>query len=224
MDEQQQQTEQTNQTGAGDIEKLTGALNKERDLNKETQKQLKALQTQLEAFKDIDPELARKAKQLLAEQEEWAQKESKFKADAEAAFAPKIQELEKARTEAEQTLLNFKRDVVLEREYIKANGFPGEFEDVAAKLQSRVQIDPATGELKVFDKAGKPSFTKGEPTTIAQLIAEMQSENLGFARHFKGSEGAGAGLNGNGKYVGGDPAFRGLSAWEKVERMRQERV
>lgn len=206
--------------GENESEKLLKALQAEREQRKQFEKDAKTFKAQLEAFNGLDPDLARKAKEILAQQEEWAQKESKIRSDVEQTYTPKLQELEKSKTAAEQALLNYKRDVTLEREFNKAGGFAGEFEDVAGRLQGRVTIDPTTGELKVLDKAGKPSFTKGEPTTIAQLISELKGENLGFARHFKGNEGSGAGLNGSGKYNSGDPSLSGLSAWEKVERMR----
>jgi hypothetical protein len=205
---------------ASDIEKLNGALKSERELYKESQKQLKAIQAQLDAYSGIAPEMAQKAKEILAQQEEFAQRESKIRADVEATFTPKIKELEQVKESAERSLRHYKRDAMLEREYTKANGFPGEFDDVAKRLQGRVAIDPVTEEVKVLDKLGKPSFTKGEPTTIADLIAELKTDHLGFARHFKGSEGAGAGMNGNGRFASNDPSLAGLSAWEKVDRMR----
>lgn len=205
-----------------ELDKVMGALKKERELNGATQKELKALKAQLEAFSGVDPELAKKAQAILQQQEEWSQRESKMRDELEQTYQPKLSELEKRAIAAEQGLQNYKRDVVLEREFHKAGGFQGEFEAIAHALQPYVRFNPK-GELEVVGKDGQREFHKGEPMTIAQKIEQIKADQIWFARHFKAAEGSGAGLSGNGRGGAIDPSLSGLPAWEQVARMRAQK-
>lgn len=210
------------QAGGEDITKLMNALQAEREARKALEKEAKAAKAQLSAFADVDPELARKAKQILAEQEEWAARESKIKAEIDQSYQPKLSELEKARLAAEQKLVAYRTDVALERAFHAAGGFQGEYQAIAHALRDRVKEDPQTGELKVYDASGKLAYHKGDPMTVEQLITELKSNQLWFARHFKGSETAGPGINGNGRSGANVPNWDALDDWSRVNALRNQ--
>lgn len=205
-----------------DITKLMNALNAEREARKALEKEAKAARAQLSAFSDIDPELARKAKQILAEQEEWAARESKIKAEIDQSYQPKLSELEKARLAAEQKLVAYRTDVALERAFHAAGGFQGEYTAIAHALRDRVKEDPTSGELKVYTADGKQAYHKGDPMTVEQLIGELKANQLWFARHFKGSETAGPGINGNGRSGANVPNWDNLDDWSRVNALRNQ--
>lgn len=226
MFEEQIQTEapiaaQNETQMGGDVERLMAALQKERDARSSAEKEAKQYRAQVDAFSGVDPELAKKAQQILAQQEEFAQRESKLKAEIEGQYQPKLSEAQKQIAETEAKLLNYQRDVTLEREFVRAGGFEGEFQAIAHALRDRVQLG-VNGEQKILDFKGQPAFVKGEPMTLSQLIEEMKTTQLWFARHFKGHQSSGAGLNGSARGTTFDPSLQGLSSWQKVERQRSQ--
>lgn len=215
-----------------DVEKLTGALSKEREQRAAAEKQAKQFQKQLEAFSGVDPELARKANEILQQSQQWEEREAKLRADVDGQYRPKLDEYdrqvkayEQKLSESQSALLNYRRDSVLEREFGKAGGFEGEFEAVASALRGRTRLNPESGELEVLGEDGKRLYSKDDPSkpaTVGQLIQQLQKEQLWFSRHFKGYESGGAGINGNGRGGSGDPNWEKLPAWEKVSRMREQ--
>lgn len=219
-------------TNPADNEKLMSALEKERQQRAAYEKELKTMKRQLEAFSGVDPELAKQAQQILQQKQEWEERESKLREEVDAQYKPKLSEYEQQTqalrqqlTQREQQLLDYKRDTLLERAFQSLNGFEGEFEDVAHRLRSRTKINPETGELEVLGADGKRMYSSEDPSkpaTVEQLIKQLQKENIGFARHFKGYESGGAGINGVGRGGAGDPNWEKLPAWERVSKMREQ--
>lgn len=211
-----------------DVERLKGALGKEREQARQYAKELKALKSQLEAFSGLDPEKAREALEIAKRQQEieaqQAQIVAQAKAETEGQFRPRIQELEERLNQTATEYTNFKRDQLLQDEFLKAEGLPGEFVAVAHALQGRVAFGP-DGKLQVVGPDGQPEFVvdqgRSVPKTVRQLIEELKGDpnHIWFARHFKGNEKSGFGITG--VPGGNDPSFAGLDPWEKVSRIRQ---
>lgn len=198
---------------------LKKALESERKIRSEFEQKLKLLERQLKAFEGIDPELAKRAQELQAQQEEMLQRESKLRAEIEASYQPQLAEAKKREAEKEAELQRFKLDVQLEKAFFEQGGFPGEFEPVALALRSRAKLEP-NGSIKVLDKSGNPMFVNGEPATIADLIADLQKTEVWFARHFKGYEASGMGLGGSAMGGVNDPSLSNLPPWERVAALR----
>lgn len=206
-------------TSNDELAEIREALRKERELRSQYEKDAKAKAKQLEVYGGIDPEKAKRAEEILKEMEERSQWESKIRAEAEAQFQPKLTEYQKQLQEKEQSLLNFKRDVLLQEAFYKSGGFEGEFEAIAHNLHSRAQVQP-DGSIKVLDDKGQPMFIKGEPATVADLMADMKEKHTWFARHFRDTTKPGFGINGTGQQPA--PAqLEGLDPWEKVARIRE---
>jgi hypothetical protein len=181
-------------------------LVKEREARKETEKQLKAMQAQLQAFQGLDPEKARQAMEIAARQQEWEAQQEQLKAEMEAElqkkYEPQLEESRQREAAAQQKLIDYMRDKELESYFYSCDGFPGEFEPAALALRSRVVVD-ATGNLIVVEPDGKtPAYVadKGQsrPKTVAELIDDLKAEKSWFARHFKGSDRPGFGPMPNG--------------------------
>lgn len=210
---------------SNDVQKLAETLKKERQRANQLEKQLKALG-------NIDPDVARRAQEILQQQQEWGEREEKLRAEIDGQYRPKLDEYNRKEQAYQQQLqqkqselLNFKRDTLLSREFVKAGGFDGEFEEIAHRLQSRTRLNPETDELEVVDGQGKRVYSMDDPSkpmSIAQLIEQLKKENIGFARHFKGFEVGGMGLSGSGKGGGNDPALSGLNPWDRLAKLREQ--
>lgn len=173
---------------------------KEREARKQAEKEYKALQKQLEAFKGIDPSEYQKAMEAYQKQAEFERKQAEIQAEIEAKLQQKYEpELEKYRQQLAQTqqqFTDYQRDRVLESAFYDAGGFPGEFEPAALALRGRVTLE--NGQVVVLEPDGKtPAYVadKGQsrPKTVKELIADLQAEHIWFARHFKASERPGFG-------------------------------
>jgi uncharacterized protein len=176
-------------------------LVKEREARKETEKQLKAMQAQLQAFQGLDPEKARQAMEIAARQQEWEAQQEQLKAEMEAElqkkYEPQLEQYRQQVAAKEQQFREFQRDKALEDQFYKSDGFPGEFEPAALALRSRVVVGD-DGNLIVVEPDGKtPAYVadKGQsrPKTVAELIDDLKAEKSWFARHFKGSDRPGFG-------------------------------
>lgn len=221
------ETDPSPEEGAGDsVDPPLGdgglkALQTEREQRKALEKQLKAVQQQLKAFEGIDPDLAREAKAIAAQQEEWAQKESLLKEEVAAQYQPQVQQAKQEAQAAREALLNYQRDNALEKAFYSADGLPGEFDAVAPALRDRVQMGEK-GELKIFDEKGSPFFVKGEPATLSDLLSDVIEKTPWVARHFKGNDSPGFRVNGSGDYSRANPQLSNLPAWERVRLSRQK--
>ena len=204
----------------GGADKLKLTLEKERQLRAQYEKESRQLKRQLEAFSGIDPEKAQRAEQILKEQEEMERKFSQLRSEVEREYAAKQAEAEKRAQEAQSQYLAYRKDVLLERAFYDQGGLSGEFKAVAHELRNRVQVGP-DGEVQVLTPDGKPAYDKGEPMTLEGLFSQLRSQEIWFARHFKGEDAKGAGLQG-GRFSPDDPRTAGMSDWEKVAYARSK--
>jgi hypothetical protein len=203
-------------------ETAIATLQKERSARKELEKKLRTLEGQLQAFNGIDPDKAREAERIAKEIEERSQWESKIKAEIEAQYQPKISEYQKQLDERDRALVDYQRDNALEKSFYAAGGYEGEFDAIAHLLRGRVQAVREGGSVsfRVLDGKGQPMYVKGDPATMQDLVDDLKTHNMAFARHFRGSEKAGFGITGNG--AGVPPgSLDGLDPWEKVARLRE---
>lgn len=205
-------------------------LVKEREARKELEKKAKNLEVQLQAFAGIDPEKYKEAMELAAAQEEWekqqAEIKAKIEADSQAKYEPVIEQQRQQLAQAQQALLDFRRDTALEQAFYAADGFPGEFEPAALALRSRVRVN-SEGQLEVLAADGKtPDYVadKGQsrPKNLAELIDEVKGTTAWFARHFKGSDRPGFGVLGTaGQPITGDANPKDVWAAVTAQRQRQ---
>lgn len=212
-----------------DVEKLKGALGKERENAKSLQRELRSIKAQLEAFAGIDPAKAKEALEIAQRQEELERQQAQQRAELEnsikSQYEPQLQELQAQLSEKAAAYENYKRDTLLQQEFSKADGLPGEFVAVAHALQERVKFD-AEGNLVVVNAKGQPEYQivegKSQPKTVAQLIQELKKDPqyLWFARHFRGNERSGFGITSSQANLDGIP--EGLSAWERVAAIREK--
>ena len=215
---------------ADDIDRLKGALGKERENARNLAREMKALKAQLEAFAGIDPQKAQEALEIAKRQEEFerqqAEQRAKLEAEIRGQYEPRLSELQKQLQDVSQSAEAYKLNTLLEREYNAADGLPGEFVAIAHALQARVKLDPTTGEPRILDANGQTEYIveggQSRPKTVAHLIAELKSDpkHTWFARHFRGNERSGFGISGS--TAGGDinPA---LTGWERVAALREKR-
>lgn len=204
------------------------ALQTEREQRKQAETQLKTLQAQLRAFEGIDPEKAKEAQKAAERIQEIEAQQAKLRADLEAEYKqkydPQLEQQRQLATQAQQELQDYKRDVLLERAFIQADGFPDSFRYAALDLQARTRLTDK-GAIEVLDAEGNPAYVadngKSRPMTAAELIQELAEQNHGFARHFKGNDSPGFALKGQGDYSQGNPAMASMPAWERVRLQRE---
>jgi hypothetical protein len=184
---------------------------KEREARKQAEKEYKALQKQLEAFKGIDPSEYQKAMEAYQKQAEFERKQAEMQAELEAKiqqkYEPQIEQYRQQLAQTQQQFTDYQRDRVLESAFYDAGGFPGEFEPAALALRGRVVLED--GKVVVLEPDGKtPAYVadKGQsrPKSVKELIADLMAEHIWFARHFKSSERPGFGQSSPGVQVGAD--------------------
>lgn len=207
-------------------------LQKERAAREAAERQLKELQ---KTFADIDPDIARRAQQTLEQAQQEREAQSKREAELESRFKqqyePLLQESQKQAAEATQKYLEYACDVNLERAFIDCEGIAGEFEPCAPLLRRRVSVKPDATVVVMKDDGKTPDFVTGDdgtarPKTLKELVEELKKSKdyPWFARHFKGLERAGLGLNGDGTAYAGDPALSGLKGWERLNAVRTKQT
>ena len=210
-----------------DLERIKGALDKERELRRQFEREQAKLQKRLNLYGDMDPEMARKAREAWEKQEQFererAELEASIKGEAQREYETQLKQQQQAAAQYQQELMDYKRDVTLEREYINADGFPNEFDNIAHKLQRRVRWSK-NGELVVLTPQGETAYIadngQSRPMTLAELIAELKSQDMGFARHFKGQSRSGIGIYGDPTGTAVDDA--NMSDWDQVTAMREK--
>lgn len=204
------------------------ALQAERAKASNLEKQYKALERQFKQFEGIDPARYSEAIAALEKQAEAEQQQARWRAETEAQYKqkyePQLQQQQQLVADAQQQLQNYKRDVLLERAFIQAEGFPDAFKYASVDLQGRVRLTDA-GELEVIDANGDPAYVadngKSRPMTISELIDDLAKEDLAFARHFKGNDSPAFSLRGDGSYNPADPRMANLSPAQKLDLARQ---
>ena len=218
------------QSPTDDIERLKGALGKERENARALAREMKMLKAQLEAFAGIEPDKAKEALEIAKKQEEFerqqAEQRARLEAEIRGQYEPQLSELQKQLQQVSQSAESYKLNTLLEREYQAADGLPGEFVAIAHALQARVKLDPTSGEPRVLDANGQVEYVvengQSRPKTVAHLITELKGDPkyTWFARHFRGNERSGFGISGS--TAGGDinPA---LTGWERVAALREKR-
>lgn len=173
---------------------------KEREARKQAEKDYKALQKQLEAFKGIDPSEYQKAMEAYQKQAEFDKRQAEIQSEIEAKlqqkYEPQIEQYRQQLAQTQQQFTDYQRDRVLESAFYDAGGFPGEFEPAALALRGRVLLE--NGQVVVVEADGKtPAYVadKGQsrPKGVKELIADLMAEHVWFARHFKSSERPGFG-------------------------------
>jgi hypothetical protein len=157
--------------------------------------------------------------------------------------AATIQQKQEAVDASEHRWVLFQLRNDLESEFVKAGGYQGEFSFLEPWATGRIKIDSA-GKQKFFDKDGKPDESV---ESIAQLIQKIVIERPGVAKHFGNLETnaapAGDGTkpapsawdaveksrashmqqenqDGRSQPTANSPELQGLSAWERVDRLR----
>lgn len=206
------------------------ALEAERARVKELSEQLKQFQRQLQAYGDVDPALARKASEKLREMEEAEAKraayEAELKAKLEEEFKPQVEAANKQAIAAKTELQQYRQEVFWQQAFMDADGCKGEYIAVKEELMRHSRLDEK-GNVVILDDEGRPAYVPDEkgtarPMTAKERIVELMKkpDYLWFAKHFKGSDVGGVGLNGNGSSMLNNPALANLPAWEQVNRMR----
>lgn len=203
------------------------ALQAERDRANELDKKYRALERQFKQFEGIDPARYKEAIDALNKQAEYEQQQAQWRADTEAEikskYEPQLQHQQQLVATAQKELADYKRDVLLERAFLKAEGFPDAFKYASVDLASRVRLTDK-GALEVLDANGEPAYVadsgKSRPMKTVELIEELIKTDIAFARHFKGNDRPGLSLRGDGSYNPDDPRFANLSPAEKLNMQR----
>lgn len=205
------------------------ALKAERDRAAAAEKQMKALQRQLEGFKDIDPAKYREAMTALEKQAEYEQQQAQWRAEQEAKlkqqYEPQLKQQQDLVAQAQNELQQFRREVALKDEFLNCKGRPEAFKYARVDLEGRVRLNDA-GALEVLDAEGNPAYIadggKSRPMTVAELIDEMIKTDVAFAGNFLGNNSPGFQLGGDGRFNRMDAQFQNLSPKEQLDIMRSK--
>ena len=234
--EQSQATEQTAATVpnpvsvSNEIDRVLATLNKERELRAAEERKAKDLARKLEVFEGVDPEVAKRAAEILKKDEERLIEQSKLEArvkkETEDLYKPQIAELSRSLAETQAAFNQKELDTALSNVFYspEMQGFPGEYDAIAHAVRSRAKFDPQTRQVTVYKKDGTQMLIReganaGNPATVSDLIAEMKATEPWFARHFASRDARGAGVQGNGRSLG-VANTEGMSNWEIVARNR----
>lgn len=205
------------------------ALRKEREERARIEKELKLLKS---TYADIDPNVARKAQEVLKKAQEQEEARAKYEAELQAKYEseykPQVEAANKQAVEARNQLLAFKQEVAWQQAYESMKGIRGEFIAVKNALMQFSRVDDK-GNIVILDAEGKPAYIpddKGQarPMKAEELIADLlkKEEYTWFARHFEGSNVGGLGLNGSGSGGLSIPGYDKLPAWKQVELQREQ--
>lgn len=189
-----------------DIAKLKQALEAERKISKQHERDLKAATRRLDSVKDIDAEsyrtameraeVAERAAQELTEREEARLRETENK------YTAQLQEALAAKDTALMELKQQRHRYALEKHFISADGRTEAGDDgVSAfdmfwdRLGGRFRIDESDGSLGVIDAKGDWMLDSetGRRLAVADFI-DQQKEHPLYSFLFKAKYGSGSGL------------------------------
>ena len=203
---------------------------KERALRQDLERKLTQLQ---KTYADINPDVARRAQEVLDQSERQQEQSSKWEAEIEARFKlqyePLVAQLQADAKVANQRHLDYCRDVQLERAFYECDGLAGEFEPCSLALKRRIAVKE-DGEIVVLKADGKtPDFVASpdgaRAKSVADLIEELKQskDHAWFARHFKGTERGGFGITGDSAIYANDPAYAQLQPWQRLDMDRAKK-
>lgn len=213
-------------TNPEDVTGLKNALDAERKLGKDLQRQLREIQDQ---FKDIDPTKYAQLQKLQQQTEELNQREAKFRAEVEQEWTSKVQ-AEQRKTSELQTRLN---DLIMrteaEKAYQASNGRSGAGEDGLSffdlfygSVSRSFQLNDK-GQIEVIDGTGARLYSKKDPTKLmspAEYFSTLVAHPV-FGNFFERQQpGRGGGMNPNGGNLRNAQDLSHLSRADRLTALR----
>lgn len=211
-DEIQQETPATETAPAADesrendILKLKQALDAERKVSKQYERDLKAAQRRFENVKDIDPDSYKQAMARAQEAEkahdELLEREQARLRETETKYTAQLQEALAAKDVALQELQQQRHRYALEKHFIAAEGRTEAGDDgVSAfdmfwdRLGGRFKLDAESGAMGVVDANGDWVLDNetGRRLAVSDFI-DQQKEHPLYSFLFKAKYGSGSGM------------------------------
>lgn len=213
-DEQQQETPaaeaaapSADDSRENDVLKLKQALDAERKVSKQYERELKAAQRRFENVKDIDPDSYKQAMARAQEAEkahdELLEREQARLRETETKYTAQLQEALAAKDLALQELQQQRHRYALEKHFIASEGRTEAGDDgVSAfdmfwdRLGNQFKLDPETGGLGVVDSKGDWVLDNetGRRLAVSDFI-EKQKEHPLYSFLFKAKYGSGSGMS-----------------------------